>query len=360
MIKTTHHEFSPSKLEQFSLCSGSYFMQQGIEDTPNEFAQEGTMLHEKVATANLDGLTIEQTTVVNRCLEYLQNICKKIEIKEIKFEEFIEIKDDNNNIVTEGTCDVIIIDNKNAGHVMDWKFGYNAVNDVSKNPQLASYCLGVMQKYNLIECTGYVYQPRINNKSSYTFTQSKAILGYIQRIISACKDTDDLKLSPSTEACRYCRARLLCPAFRRTFQNFACVDKEYLTNVGMLEKLYYESKNISSFIKKIENEVKKVIDETGRCGKYGYLITDGKRQIEDLNALYSTIKDLVTPKEFNSICSVTLGELETLLVDKIIASRSLTGETLTKVDAKKEVNSMLESLITRGTPAKKIIEMEVA
>ena len=71
---TYHHDFGPSSLDRMSLCPGSYFMQQGMPREESENADEGTMLHDRVATGDLSGLTAEQEEMVRTCLDRLEEI----------------------------------------------------------------------------------------------------------------------------------------------------------------------------------------------------------------------------------------------------------------------------------------------
>lgn len=168
-------------------------------------------------------------------------------------------------------------------------------------------------------------------------------------------------LHASDNSCRYCRARLNCPAFRVEFQKLAASRGNYdLSNIKHLERLFDASKSIKSFINDIENAIKKMIEATGRCGKFGFQTSEGSREIKDLNALYATVKDLVTPREFNEACKVTLGKLETLVADKLIAAALARGEKLSKAGAKDQCYRMITDLITRGTPTKKIVELDEA
>ena len=146
---------------------------------------------------------------------------------------------------------------------------------------------------------------------------------------------------------------------RRTkFQKLTASNGDYdLNHIPTLEKLYEASKGVKSFLSEIENAVKKVIEEKGRCGKYTFEFTKGSREVKDLNALYAAVKDYLTPQEFNDVCKVTLGKFETAVADKLVAEASATGEKLTKTEAKKRCYAMIADLITTGTPTKKIVEV---
>lgn len=353
-----HHEFSPSRLEQFRLCPGSYYMQQGLPEEENEWAKEGTLLHNAVATGCLDGLNDEQATVVQKCLNFLKTLIEPGD--QVFYEEKVTIKDENGNILTEGIVDVIIFNpEKHKAVTIDWKFGYNPVKNVSENIQVATYAVGVMQRFGVQACDAYVFQPRIHQKSHYQFSNADAIISNIRNIIKRAQSRD-LVLKPSESACRYCRARLNCPAFRLNFQRISACRPDYdLSDIPTLVSLYEASKEAKSFISEVEAAVKKVIEDKGRCGNYVFQTAEGAREVKDLNALYAVVKDYLTPAEFNSVCKITLGKFETTLSQKLIAEAAVKGEAITKTEAKSRCYAMIAPLISRGNPTKKIVE-EVA
>lgn len=349
-----HHEFSPSRLEQYRICPGAHKMQKGILEKESEWAEEGKLLHHAVEIGDVSILqNDEQKEVVERCFDF---ICERASSRsEIHHEEKVDITY-NGTLLTFGYADIIIKDS-DALSVIDLKFGWNPVKNVSENIQLATYAVGAMQKYGFSSCDCWVFQPRIHNKSHYLFTNPEAIVSNIQTIIKRAKD-EKLVLNATEESCRYCCARLNCPAFRLEFQRLAAVKNDCdLSDIPTLVSLFDASKEVKSFINEIEAEVRKVIEAKGQCGKYGFQISEGSRQVKDLNALYARIKDWVTPQEFNNICSVTLGKMESLVADKLIADAQAKGEKLGKEAAKKSCFVMIQDLITRGTPTKKIVEM---
>ena len=349
-----HHDFSPSRLEQFRLCPGSYFMQKDIPEVDGEWSKEGKLLHKAIETGNNDCLSDDQIAIVEDCRAFALSLTKSPDAI-IKQEQTFEIKDEE-GVLTYGTADYVIIDNGTLT-VIDWKFGYNPVNDVKENIQLATYALGAMLKYGIASCDCWVYQPRIHKKSHHVFTNASAIMANIKAIIKRAQ-SENLSLKPSDSACRYCKARLNCPAFRLKFQRLnACKGSYDLSDITTLTSLYEASKVVKGFINEVESAVKKIIEENGRCGKFIFQVAEGPREIKDLNALYSVVKDYLTTAEFNSLCKVSLGRLETALSEKLIAEAKVSGEKMTKTEAKSKCYTMIADLISRGAQTKKIVEV---
>lgn len=351
-----HHDFSPSRLEQLRICPGSYVMQQGLPDVETEWSKEGTLLHNAVATRNTDGLNDEQKEVVERCFEFLNSITNGGD--DIYIEQKFSVLDNDGTELTFGYLDICIFNEKTRELIVcDWKFGFIPVKDVDRNIQLATYAVAAMQKFGVSECKCFVFQPRINKETHYTFTNASAIISNIKSIIKRAKDST-IVLNANQDACRYCKARLTCPAFRVEFQKLSASRADYdLTDTNTLEKLYDTTKDVKSFISEIERLVKQTIEEKGSCGKYQFQTTEGAREVKDLNALYATVKDYLTIAEFNSVCKLTLGKFEDLLAGKLMKEVEVQGGKLTKAQAKTVVYEKIRDLITRGTPTKKIVEV---
>ena len=313
------------------------------------------MLHERVAHGgSTDGLERSQAEAVESCVDFLASI--RQEGDEVLHEQKVEIKDDDGQQVVFGTADVIVKHAAGNISVIDWKFGYNPVRDVADNAQLAAYCAAAMQMTGSPECHGYVFQPRIKNKCYFKFSDSRAIIGNIKRIITQAQ-SERLVLHASDEACMYCRARIGCPAFRAKYQRMTAVSPAEcdICDEGRLVRLFEETKLVKSFVTQVEDAVRNMIEKTGRCGRYVFQQCEGSRQISDLNALFERIKDMVTPREFNSLCSVSIGKLDAILVDKI---RAASDDAISRDEAKRRGSDLIKDLIMRGKPMKKIVESE--
>lgn len=350
-----HHEFSPSHLEQIRLCPGSHIMQKGIPEKESSWAAEGTLLHNAIANDDFSDLTEEQKEVVERCIEFISTLSKG-EGASWEYEKKLEIKDESGTVITYGYADVIIR-SKTKLIVIDWKFGYIPVKTVAENIQLASYALGALQAYpQYIECECWVFQPRIRNISSYTFRNPGNILTNIQHLISQ-GSSEDLILRPSDSACRYCKARLGCPAFRAKYQRLQASLEGYdLDDEKVLSQLYAASLTVKRHVNEIENALKEYISEHGRCGGYVFQTQNGAREIKDLNALYDSVKDYITPREFNDACKVSVSKIESMLADKFCAAAKNKGEKLTKTEGKSLAGERISHLVTRAAEKRLIVE----
>jgi hypothetical protein len=124
-----------------------------------------------------------------------------------------------------GTADAILVDGDHL-HVIDLKTGRVAV-DATDNKQLLTYALGAMRQLkapNTITCTMHIFQPRVGH-SKWTVSGLRLEL-HGRRLQSAAELalTGDAPTHPSPDACRYCKAKTICPSMREKVQEVARSD----------------------------------------------------------------------------------------------------------------------------------------
>jgi hypothetical protein len=124
-----------------------------------------------------------------------------------------------------GTADAILVDGNHL-HVIDLKTGRVAV-DANENKQLLTYALGAMRQLkapDTIECTMHIYQPRVGH-SKWTVSGNYLNL-HGKRLVEAAELalSGDAPTNPSPDACRYCKAKTICPSMREKVQETARSD----------------------------------------------------------------------------------------------------------------------------------------
>jgi hypothetical protein len=117
------------------------------------------------------------------------------------------------------------------------------------NEQLMLYALAAYHKFSLLydfdDVLMFIHQPRLNHWSEFVCTvgdllafEQKAILAALKALAIVDNCGGDLFLKPSEDACRFCKAKGVCPALR---------DKVLATVAGDFEEI-----------------VEEVFDETGK------------------------------------------------------------------------------------------------
>ena len=345
----THHNFSPSTLQRLSLCPGSFRMSDGLPEQKTEHAEEGTMLH-KVLSEDLpnEGLTEEQSELINQCDAFWTGLVQPEDLVCVK-EKPLKVMD-GENVLTEGTADVVIVHSNNTSDVIDWKFGRNPAPEANHNYQLAAYALGVFQEYGVAEVTAHIYQPRLYHHSEYTFRNPENILSNIESIIRKAT-APELVLNPGESQCRYCPAKSICPAFSAAFSALAVESESRdLSNPAVLLDWWNKAQVVEKMVKELKDRVTDYCREHGTLGDWQLVERAGKREITNSVELCTRLNSYITAAEWRQCNTVNLGKLTDLLVEKLKASASASGEKLTIKAAKEKVEALVGDLIVRGEP----------
>lgn len=288
--------------------------------------------------------------MVERCIQFRNKMLMAYD-SEVK----LEVKDENGEVLTEGTADVVGEDYQNILTVIDWKFGRGAVPEASENFQLATYCAGAMQKYRKSRAIGYIFQPRIGFISRHEFRSEEAIVSNIKTIRNMASG-EKLILNAREEACKYCRAKSKCPAFASKFAALTTAPDYDLSSEENLVRLYDASKIAEKYIREIKSAVESYIQEHGACGRYILKERAGTRECTDILETWKRVGEYVTEQEFNAVTSVSAGKLIDCLVTKEIAAAQAKGVKLTKIQAKKDAEELLDGLLVRGKTTTTIAE----
>jgi hypothetical protein len=124
-----------------------------------------------------------------------------------------------------GTADAVLVDGDHL-HVVDLKTGRVAV-DATDNKQLLTYALGAMRQFKApshITCTMHIFQPRVGH-SKWTVS-GQELVEHGERLKAAAELalSGDAPTNPSPDACRYCKAKTICPSMREKVQEVARSD----------------------------------------------------------------------------------------------------------------------------------------
>lgn len=123
-----------------------------------------------------------------------------------------------------GTADAVVIKD-NTLHVVDLKTGRVPV-QAEENRQLLTYALGVARQFNAppdITVKVHIWQP--GNISVWETTPVRLRQHAKDMIHAANEATSSApRVEPSNEACKYCKAKPICPAMREKVQESARQD----------------------------------------------------------------------------------------------------------------------------------------
>ena len=358
-----HAEFPPSSLSMFEKCP-SYIPEAGEDKI---WAQEGTAMHEAMETGKLDGLDGEQRVCVEKCWEVFEEETRGA--THVHKELTLEIAEGT----TFGTADLIALWGDKA-FIGDAKFGRTRVTQAKDNLQGWAYAVGLFEKHSeLKEIAVMFVQPRLDMVTSHTFNRAKDFLRLKNRIdviISEAKAARKSKkknfYKPNETSCLYCGQRAVCPAVSKLVIPVAksidetleksipkLIEPSQLKTPALRSKGEVTRRILEKWceaVKKWCDAVKEHNVSAAVSGEEvpGYSIKYRKnpRKILSIDAAYEAVKEKMSRKEFEELCSVSISALvEKLLAkaDETISAGKLRDQLVGKLE---ENNAISEEVST--------------
>ena len=271
-MKTTHSLISPSNFERRKICPGSLKAEKDLPNTTSKYAEEGTMLHDRVnkyitgiGDWELD-LSIDQKKAVEDAKNYFFNLTEQMAgstkyIHEKKFDLSFIYKD------MKGTVDSLIL-NENEVHVIDYKFGRGIRVNAKCNYQLLLYYLGAINDPENIDFLAgkdysvhlHIVAPFLSN-SVWSLTASEkefySNLDMYREVAKMCY-VDNAPRVASKKGCQFCKASATCPALA-SFVPDVRKPKDSLFD-SEIAKIYEDRELINIYLKSIEEYIKGRLD----------------------------------------------------------------------------------------------------
>jgi CRISPR/Cas system-associated exonuclease Cas4 (RecB family) len=224
-----HARLSASRTDRFMSCPGSYRLESLMPYEPaGEAAAIGTAIHElsEIILRNGEipaGTDPDHIAMAQGYADFVNTLVENPRKKliEVNLDEGLK----SLHPALGGTADAILVDGNHL-HVIDLKTGRVAV-DAQDNKQLLTYALGAMRQLkapSTIECTMHIFQPRVGH-SKWTVSGNRLNL-HGERLKEAAELalSGDAPTNPSVDACRYCKAKTICPSMREKVQETARSD----------------------------------------------------------------------------------------------------------------------------------------
>lgn len=222
-----HARLSASRAERFMTCPGSVRLEAQMPYEPaGEAAAIGTHIHELseklLRGEELDSpdLDPEHVAMAQEYATFVNNLVKtpRKRLIEVNVDQGLKTL----HHALGGTADAVLVDGDHL-HVIDLKTGRVLV-EAENNKQLLTYALGVMRQFNApasIQCTMHIFQPRAGH-SKWTVSGVDLIThGHALRNAAELALSPDAPTNPSPDACKYCRAKTICPSMRQKVQDNA-------------------------------------------------------------------------------------------------------------------------------------------
>ncbi|MER2552587.1 MAG: DUF2800 domain-containing protein [Thauera sp.] len=228
---------SPSSAERWTWCPGSVPLTQDLPDDASPFAGEGCCAHEVAArcleenqpAAVLIGRSFHDTVVTAEMAEHVDVYTQAVRdyrmhpSDDLHIEVALPITPITGEPDAVGTADAVVLSYVHQEiSVIDLKYGRGVRVQAEQNLQLVIYALAVMALYGVIAewktVRLVIVQPRAGGVSEWLLDLAE--LDAISRQIGVAADQVRAAhaagpsgfLRPGEKACRWCRAKAICPA----------------------------------------------------------------------------------------------------------------------------------------------------
>lgn len=314
-------------------------------DGDREFADEGRRLHKAAETGDTAGLNDEQREQVEKCLSFVAPLLPDAE-RDLREQEIaVPI------INRRGIVDRLIV-KRGTAYAIDWKFGWNPVDDAEVNNQGQAYALGILQGMPDVERVVVLFvSPRCNEISRGEYTRADVprletrIETILARRAEVFEQGREELLNPTDELCRYCGNRGTCPALYRkalvVAQNYSDtaleIPPKFHPSTWTSPEEHSVGRRLALVLEKWVESVKAhnmaFVAEAGQTiPGFELKSKSGKREIRDILATWAALKDELTVEEFLAAC----GPVSVAKLEEAVAARAKRGEKAKRKEALNE------------------------
>jgi hypothetical protein len=344
-------------------CAGSLWAEHGLPEEDSEWSAEGTELHRLTADPKLDRSHLKpaQIDLVDRALqsheEILDAIYKDRDIS--KKEPFLE-GHERELLLRRGIRPLI------SGHCDYWryfprlkflfvednKFGFLEVTNAAENVQLRTYGVQGAGEWDTEWAFVAINQPRLFSYNIASYDRKTLVAAKDQLIwaVDAAMQKDAPR-TYSEEACRYCKAKLLCDTYKA--RTNACVPLAMRAVADLsdeeMEAMYTAVKMSSQerFADAVKMEMRKRVLE-GRMPGYEMKPNAPRRKVTDALMAAGLLQKRLTYDEVLGVASLPLDGLTSTLRKK---------HKLTEKEAKAELDELLKVVIQLSESEPSIVKV---
>lgn len=302
-MPSKHALLSASGSAKWLHCTPSARLEKTFPDKETEYMKEGTEAHSKAEeklTNYLNGQIKAKIDCPDKVMDeattdyrdYVLEILSDEIARDPDAQLMVEEEVDYSPWAPEGfgTSDAIVV-SRNELHIIDFKYGEGVPVKAYKNSQLMLYAAGAMRFCELLyafkEITVHIFQPRIGNIDSYSFTVDElkewleTTVAPMARLAFAGKGD----FNPG-EWCKFCKAKATCKHLTHEMYDLAEEKMDHLLSTEEITELLPKLGPIAKWAKDLQNYAL----ETALSGtKYrGYKVVEGasRRKItDDLEAM---------------------------------------------------------------------------
>ena len=335
---------SASGFSRLALCPGSWNLEQTLPlQEENKYMALGTAVHAVLAgQADFETLTEEGQDIATRCLNEFSTMIGQLDLGE-RTKEVIEERFWYDDLFS-GAIDRIDFFGEDTAVVTDYKTGRVAQSGAAENYQLRAYAVLVKKAFpQLKTILVAIIQPMAGPKTIAEYNEEDLAKAEeeIVGIVTASQSNDAIR-TPSPDACKWCRAKSICPEVRGAHKELEVISSSVVPRLSNEEILAVDEKAevVLDFIDEVRKEMKaRMIAGQQFAGRS---LTEGRktRSVTDALAVISALSGVVEQSDILSCSKLSVTSLE-----KVYAkARGLKGK-----DAKQQFEDALGWLIETTT-----------
>ena len=335
---------SASGFSRLALCPGSWNLEATLpEQEENKYMALGTDVHAVLAgTKDFDSLSDEGQDIATRCLSQFSELIGQLDLGE-RTKEVIEERFWYDDLFS-GAIDRIDFFGEDTAVVTDYKTGRVAQSGAAENYQLRAYAVLVKKAFPQLKTIRVaIIQPMAGPKTIAEYNEEDLAKAEeeIVGIVTASQSNDAIR-TPSPDACKWCRAKSICPEVRGAHKELEVISSSVVPRLSNEEILAVDEK--AEVVLDFIDEVRKEMKARMMAGQQfaGRSLTEGRktRSVTDALAVISALAGVVEQSDILSCSKLSVTSLE-----KVYAkARGLKGK-----DAKQQFEDALGWLIETTT-----------
>ena len=342
MTDEREDKMSGSGMKGYADCAGKFQLEKTCpKDTGNAYTEMGNRIHDYMAVPSQAHATAvlaeDEQHIANRCWEEYAKITEALGLGEPEFvtaEKRLWCGD-----TWSGQIDRIDHHGDTA-LVVDWKTGRNPQGNAAENLQLRAYAVLVKKNLPYLKKIYVaIVQPMAApyTIAEYDEADLAAADEQIQGIVAAAL-APNAPRTPSPDACKYCRAKSICPEAQAEATALAEVKADIIPSLTdeQVADFLEKSTIVESFIEHLRAEAKKRLKDGAEIAGYKLQAGRTSRSLESLQEAHSRLSGIIGEEAFLSACKVSVPSLEKAYA----SSKGLKGKSA-KEEFEKEVHDLL-------------------
>jgi hypothetical protein len=320
-----HAPLSASSLPRIALCPASYRLSIGIPNKSNPAAERGTRIHEMAENIwnGIEVISTDDQEGLEWAMQYLDYVrgINGDALLEVNLTEHLK----KVHPLLGGTGDAIIT-NQAELHIVDLKTGRGVVK--TDSIQLKAYALGAWIKLGRPNVTifAHIFQPHFAQQlpAQYSYDDMVAFESELKTLADKAEDPFQ-DPTPGYEQCKYCPAKITCPAIKEKALDVAKVEFKASEHLADLPELLDTAELLEGWIDAVREAAKDIMNNGGFVA--GWSMAKGRKmqKIKDVNAVVELFNSNPAIFELKSLTALKKSgfDVPSELIEETVSASSL-------------------------------------